>query len=198
MFERLPSAAPADRMDDAHSRCILDSAAEAPMRSKTTRSVAILTVLLLVSASTASERAPARPSESYTRQLVEGVLPETCRQWDGYEFAQRGSRGATYVAAGLLWRDGPDDRAAAASALRGVLDLQYDDGPGSKLHGVFRRHRGETEHDSNWREFVGCGLILILETFPDRLPADLIRDMKAALLRAAEGAVHHGFALIGA
>ena len=114
------------------------------MLPKTTPSAAILTVLLLASASAASERPPAWPAESYTRQLVEAVLPETNRQWDGYAFAQQGSRGATYVAAGLLWRDGPDDRAAAASALRGVLDLQYDDGPGSKLHGVFRRHRGET------------------------------------------------------
>ncbi|MHC4405199.1 MAG: hypothetical protein ACYTG0_36600 [Planctomycetota bacterium] len=158
------------------------------MLSKTKRSAAILTALLLVSASTASEGPPAWPDESHTRRVVEGVLPETSQQWDGYEFAQRGSRGATYIAAGLLWRNGPHDREAAAAILRGVLDLQYEDGPDSNLHGVWRRRQGETEHDSNWREFVGCGLILILETFPDRLPADLVREMQAALLRAAEGA----------
>ena len=77
--------------------------------------------------------------------------------------------------------------AAAASILRGVLDLQYEDGPDSKLHGVWRRRQGETEHDSNWREFVGCGLILIQETFPDRLPGDLVSDIQAALFRAAVG-----------
>ena len=158
------------------------------MLPKTRRSAAILTALVFVSASTASGGPPAWPDESYVRQLVEGVLPETSRQWDGYAFAQRGSRGATYVAAGLLWRDGSHDRDAAAAILRGVLDLQYEDGPDSKLHGVWRTRQGETEHDSNWREFVGCGLILILETFPDRLPADLVRDVQAALLRAAEGA----------
>ncbi len=158
------------------------------MLPKTRRSAAILAVLLHVSALTASERPPAWPDESHTRQLVEGVLPKTSQQWDGYEFARRGSRGATYIAAGLLWRDGSHDRDAAAAVLRGVLDLQYEDGPDSKLHGVWRRRQGETEHDSNWREFVGCGLILILETFPDRLPADLVGDMRAALLRAAEGA----------
>ena len=122
------------------------------------------------------------------RQLVAGVLPETSPSWDGRRFAQQGTRGATYVAAGLLWRDGVHDRAAAAAILGGVLDLQYEDGPDSKLHGVWRTRRGETEPDSNWREFIGCGLILILESFPDRLPPDLVRDMQAALLRAAQGA----------
>lgn len=115
------------------------------------------------------------------------MLPETSEDWDGHEFAQQGSRGATYIALGLLWRDGTHDRSAAASILRGVLRLQYDDGPDSKLHGVWRRRHGEADHDSNWREFVGCGLILILETFPDRLPGDLVSDIQAALLRAADG-----------
>ncbi|NQT40063.1 MAG: hypothetical protein HQ581_21400 [Planctomycetes bacterium] len=99
------------------------------MQSKTRRSAAILAVLLHVSALTASERPPVWPDESYTRQLVEGVLPKTSQPWDGYEFAQRGSRGATYIAAGLLWRDGSHDREAAAAVLRGVLDLQYKDEP---------------------------------------------------------------------
>lgn len=149
---------------------------------------AILTALLFGSATIASGEPPAWPSDSHTRQLVQQVLPETSLDWDGHEFAQRGSRGATYIALGLLWRDGTHDRSGAASILRGVLDLQYDDGPDSKLHGVWRRRQGETDHDSNWREFVGCGLILILETFPDRLPSDLVGDIQAALLRAADGA----------
>jgi len=138
-------------------------------------------------AATPSGEPPAWPDDPYVQQLVQQVLPETSQDWDGHEFAQRGSRGATYIALGLLWRDGTHDRAAAASILHGVLDLQYDDGPDSKLHGVWRRRQGETDHDSNWREFVGCGLILILETFPDRLPEDLVSDIQAALLRAAVG-----------
>ena len=143
---------------------------------------------LLISATTASGEAPRWPEQAYTRQLVEGVLPETRPPWDARRFAEQGTRGATYIAAGLLWRDGAQDRAAAAAILRGVLDLQYEDGPDSKLHGVWRTRRSETEPDSNWREFIGCGLILILETFPDRLPADVVQAMQAALLRAAVGA----------
>ena len=144
--------------------------------------------LLFGSASLASGEPPAWPEEPYVQQLVTGVLPDTSPPWDGREFAQRGTRGATYIAAGLLWRDGVHDRATAEGILRGVLDLQYADGPDSKLHGVWRTRQGETEHDSNWREFIGCGLILILEAFPDRLPPDLVRDVQAALLRAAVGA----------
>lgn len=151
------------------------------------RLAATVATLLLGSASLASGEPPAWPEEPYVQQLVTGVLPDTSPPWDGREFAQRGTRGATYIAAGLLWRDGKPDRAAAAVILRGVLDLQYADGPDSKLHGVWRTRQGETEHDSNWREFIGCGLILILEAFPDRLPPDLVRDMQAALLRAAVG-----------
>jgi len=137
---------------------------------------------------TPSGKPPAWPDDPYVQKLVQQVLPETSQDWDGHEFAQRGTRGATYSALGLLWRDGTHDRSAAASILRGVLDLQYEDGPDSKLHGVWRRRQGENDHDSNWREFVGCGLTLILETFPDRLPEDLVSDIRAALLRAADGA----------
>jgi len=158
------------------------------MLLKTKQQAAILATLLFGAATIASGQPPAWPSDSHTRQLVEQVLPETNQHFDGQEFAKRGSRGATYITLGLLWRDGAHDRSGAASMLRGVLNLQYDDGPDSKLHGVWRRRHGETDHDSNWREFVGCGLILILETFPDRLPSDLIDDIRAALLRAADGA----------
>jgi hypothetical protein len=158
------------------------------MLLKPKQRAAILATLLFGSATIASGEPPAWPDDPHVQQLVQQVLPETNQRWDGYEFAQQGSRGATYIAAGLLWRDGSHDRSAAVAVLRGVLDLQYQDGPDSKLHGVWRRWQGETDHDSNWREFVGCGLILILETFPDRLPSDLVSDIQAALLRAADGA----------
>jgi hypothetical protein len=128
------------------------------------------------------------PPSPYTRRLVEEVLPDVSGDFDGKAFGRRGSRGATYLAAGLLWRDAPRDRTAAADILRGVLSLQYDDGPESKRHGVWRTRENETKLDANWREFVGCGLILVLERFPDRLPDDLVRDIRAALLRAAQGA----------
>lgn len=152
------------------------------------QSSAMVAALVFGLADMASGEPPAWPAEPYVQQLVTGVLPDTSPPWDGREFAQRGTRGATYIAAGLLWRDGAQHRASAAVILRGVLTQQYEDGPDSNLHGVWRTRQGETEPDSNWREFIGCGLILILESFPDRLPPDLVRDMQAALLRAAVGA----------
>jgi hypothetical protein len=152
------------------------------------QSSAVVAALVFGHAGMASGEPPAWPEESYVQRLVTGVLPDTRPPWDARDFAQRGTRGATYIAAGLLWRDGAQDRTAAAAILRGVLTLQYEGGPDSKLHGVWRTRQGETEPDSNWREFIGCGLILILESFPDRLPPDLVRDMQAALLRAAQGA----------
>jgi len=97
------------------------------------------------------------------------VLPDTSPTWERREFAQRGTR-ARPTSRGLLWRSGVQDRTAAATILRGVLDLQYEDGPDSNLHGVWRTRHGETEPDSNWREFIGCGLILILESFSDVYP----------------------------
>jgi len=104
---------------------------------------AMVAALVFVHAGVASGEPPAWPAEPYVQQLVTGVLPDTSPSWDGRHLAQRGTRGATYVAAGLLWRDGKHDRAAAATILRGVLDLQDEDGPDSKLHGVWRTRRGE-------------------------------------------------------
>jgi hypothetical protein len=158
------------------------------MRLTRIRLAATVAAFLLGPAALAFGEPPAWPEEPHVQELMAWALPETGPRWDGRDFARRGTRAATYTAAGLLWRDGPHDRAAAAAILRGVLDLQYAGGPDPALHGVWRRHLGETVHDSNWREFIGCGLILIVETFPGRLPPDLFHDAQAALLRAAEGA----------
>jgi len=76
----------------------------------------------------------------------------------------------------------------ATAVLRELVKLQYDDEPGEQKHGVWRTRLAETKVDYNWREFVGCSLILILEEFGDRLPSDLVREIRTALLRAAQGA----------
>jgi hypothetical protein len=98
-----------------------------------TRLIAISATLMVLGAPRVSAEPPAWPGDGYVRQLVEKVLPTTPSQWDGYEFALGNCRGATYIAAGLLWRDGPGDRDAAAAIVRGVLDLQYDVAPASTL-----------------------------------------------------------------
>ncbi|MCA9229892.1 MAG: hypothetical protein KDA57_04520 [Planctomycetales bacterium] len=133
--------------------------------------------------------APAWPDSSVAQRLINQSLPRPQEPWDGGRFAQKNSRAATYAAVGLLWRDAAGDREAAVAALKGVIAMQYEDGPDSLRYGVWRRWNGETEVDPNWREFVGCGLILVLENFAERLPRELVVEIEAALLRAAAGAM---------
>ena len=132
------------------------------------------------------------PREGYAWELVQSVLPRVDehvgKRFDAADFARRGTRSAVYLAAGMLWRDRAGDRDGALGIVAELLRLQYDAPPGSKRHGVWPTRANETKLDENWREFVGCGLILILEEFPGRLPEKLARDMGAALLRAARGA----------
>ena len=136
----------------------------------------------------ASEAAPPWPENPFVRKQVEGALPKTTSTWDGAAYARSGTRGASYAALGLLWRDGKHDRAMATAILRELVKLQYDDELGDEKHGVWRTRFAETKVDYNWREFVGCSLILTLEEFGDRLPSDLKQEIRATLLRAAQGA----------
>ncbi|NMC20811.1 MAG: hypothetical protein GYA33_10370 [Thermogutta sp.] len=119
---------------------------------------------------------------------MEAVLPPAAPAGEPAAAASYGTRGAAYAALGLLWRDAPGDRRMAESTLRWVLSMQYDDPPGSPRFGVWRTRPGETDHDPNWREFVGCGLSLTQELFGNRLPEELNSAIAAALDRAAEGA----------
>ncbi|GAB6165797.1 hypothetical protein JCM19992_17970 [Thermostilla marina] len=97
-------------------------------------------------------------------------------------------RYSAFQIVGLLWRDAPGDQAAAEAMLRELLAVQYRDPTDPKKHGVWPRQVPEDRVDPNWREFVGCTLILIREAFSDRLPEELLQEMDRALLYAAEGA----------
>ncbi|GAB6185412.1 hypothetical protein [Thermopirellula anaerolimosa] len=131
---------------------------------------------------------PPYPQPGFRRALVEAVLPPAARSGEPEAATSYGTRGAAYIALGLLWRDAPGDRLVAEKTLRWVLSMQYDDPPGSPRFGVWRTRPNETDHDPNWREFVGCGLCLIQELFADRLTEDLNSAIIVALDRAAEGA----------
>ncbi|TWU32830.1 hypothetical protein [Novipirellula artificiosorum] len=135
-----------------------------------------------------SEAAPPWPENPFIRQQVEDALPKTTATSNGTAYAQSGTRGASYVALGLLWRNQKHDRATAIAILRELVKLQHTDGPGNAKHGVWRTRLNETKVDYNWREFVGCSLILTLEEFGDQLPTDLVQEIRQALLRAAQGA----------
>ena len=110
-------------------------------------------------------------------------------------------RGTGEYALGLLLRDAPGDRARAVAGLNAVLKTQYLT-PGVRWYGTFKRTPEELDpqpnavmwrdYDPNWREFVGTTLQVILIEFPDRLPAELVDRLYAAIDRAIEGEMAEG------
>ncbi len=110
-------------------------------------------------------------------------------------------RETSWYALGLLLRDQPGDRARAAEGLNAVLQQQYDE-PGKPWNGTFRRSPEEPEpgasavmwraYDPNWREFIGTTFAVILNEYPDRVPADLNARMLTAINHAIEGEMKQG------
>ena len=101
-----------------------------------------------------------------------------------------------WYAAALLLRDGAGDHDRAIQALTAVLDHQYD-APGTVWHGTFSQFHESPEprdgavmwvdYDPNWRQFIGCTLLLILRRFGPGLPAALVERIDGALRLAVEG-----------
>ncbi len=127
----------------------------------------------------------------YVQHVYSVMLPDTSvamADADAQQFvARRGTRGATYLAVGLLCRNREADAANAAAILRDVLRHQYN-APDERRHGVWRTSPKATKLDENWREFVGVGLIVATEEFADRMDKSLRKEIDASLRRAAEGA----------
>ncbi|MCQ4082451.1 hypothetical protein NGB36_18040 [Streptomyces sp. RB6PN25] len=107
-------------------------------------------------------------------------------------------RETSWYALGLLTRGAPGDLERALQALETVLDHQFDRS-GAVHHGTWRHYPDEPEpgptaeewcdYDPNWREFIGCALLLILHEFEPSLPASAIDRIDRALALAAEGAL---------
>ena len=94
-----------------------------------------------------------------------------------------------WYAVGLLLRDGAGDRDRAVRALGTVLDHQYD-APGQVWHGTFTLvheipppragARMWVDYDPNWRQFIGCTLLLVLRRLGDLVPAGARRPDRRA------------------
>lgn len=107
-------------------------------------------------------------------------------------------RETSWYVVGLLSRGQDGDDARAAEVLDCVLSHQFD-APGRVHHGTWRRRPGEPEppsdavvwrdYDPNWREFIGCTLLLVLREFESRLPARLAERIEHALRLASEGSL---------
>ena len=126
------------------------------------------------------------------KKLVTFVLPASSPTvWDDAEvrnFLRRhGTRTGIYHAVGMLYRNQGADADNSKRVIRRLLTLQHNV-PGKKLHGVWRTGLENDREDENWREFVGTGLIVARERFGALMDAELIQEIDAALVRAAEGA----------
>lgn len=97
-------------------------------------------------------------------------------------------RSMTRLAEALLFRNEGDDQQNAEKILRWILKNQYTDEK-SEYYGMWKTNALNDRHDQNWREFVGCDLIIIYNFYQQVLPADLVEGIKTGLIHAAKGAL---------
>ena len=107
-------------------------------------------------------------------------------------------RDSVWYSVGLLLRDKAGDRDRAAQIIRAALKAQYRE-PGKPYDGTFRRTPNEPEpgdhgvmwraYDPNWREFIGTTFAEILIEYPDRIPADLGKEMLESINYAIAGEI---------
>ena len=98
-----------------------------------------------------------------------------------------GTRTAVRVASGLLFRNYAGDVENATKILEWLLPLQNTN-PSESSYGIWKTSLENDRDDENWREFIGCELILILERHEDKLSSKLVSDIEESLLHAATGA----------
>ena len=128
-------------------------------------------------------------------------LPANPHPSDVYGMKYYMVRESSWYAVGLLLRDAPGDRARAAGVLDEVLKAQFH-APGMKWDGTFRRSPNEPDpvehaviwkgYDPNWRVFIGTTFALILNEYPDRVPAELRARMRESINYALQGEMHEG------
>lgn len=102
-------------------------------------------------------------------------------------------RNKTRLAEALLFRNKPGDKANAAEILTWILKNQYRD-ENTKLYGTWRTSIEGDNLDQNWREFIGCDLIIIRQKYSELLPADIRKEIDVALVHAAKGALKRNVA----
>ncbi len=99
-----------------------------------------------------------------------------------------GLREKTRLAQALLFRNNQGDRANAIEILNWILKNQHTDEK-SDNYGMWKTNVPNDRLDKNWREFIGCDLIITYQEYKDVLPAQLLADLKKGLIRAAWGAL---------
>jgi len=100
---------------------------------------------------------------------------------------QTSIRSKTRLAQSLLLRNLNDDSDNAFAVVRWILKYQELDEK-SRNYGIWKSNVASNVFDQNWREFVGCDLIIIYHHYKTRLPKDIITGIEAGLVHAAKGA----------
>ena len=133
----------------------------------------------------------------YSRKVLDDVLSKASGAKEGKDFDIKtlltdsgGTRHLTRMAEGMLYRNAPGDIERAQSILRWLLASQYTDRDDPNgYYGTWPGTPGKSKSDLNWREFIGCDLVAVDACFSKRLDAKLVKGVRAALVRAAEGAM---------
>ncbi len=97
-------------------------------------------------------------------------------------------RSTTRLAMALLFRNDPGDHTNAIEILKWILKQQHLD-ENAKIYGAWKTSVLNDKLDQNWREFVGCDLIIIYHNYKDVLPDDLLDNIEHGLVHAAMGAM---------
>jgi hypothetical protein len=97
-------------------------------------------------------------------------------------------RSTTRLAEALLFRKQSGDQENAITILKWVLKYQYQDEK-SPYYGMWQTNAVNDRFDQNWREFIGCDLIIIYHYYRDLLPADVVKAIEVGLVHAAKGAM---------
>jgi hypothetical protein len=102
-------------------------------------------------------------------------------------------RSKTRLAEALLFRNKPGDKENAAEILTWVLKNQYRDEK-TKIYGIWKTTIEDDKFDQNWREFIGCDLIIIHQKYRSLLPAEILKEIEMGLIHAARGALKRNVA----
>jgi hypothetical protein len=100
---------------------------------------------------------------------------------------QTSIRSKTRLAQSLLFRNEIGDLEKATYILNWILSHQHKDET-KRIFGSWKTNVTNDRLDENWREFIGCDLIIILENYRKLLSPELISSIENSLYLAAKGA----------
>lgn len=102
-------------------------------------------------------------------------------------------RSKTRLAEALLFRNFMGDKEKAAEILTWILKNQYRD-ENTKIYGIWKTSIEDDKFDQNWREFIGCDLIIIRQKYRHLLPTEIQKEIEIGLVHAARGALKRNVA----